>query len=376
MPFVPRPRVSGEPGSCAVRSLCDRRGWFAPAPAYVGPAVRVSPRVGTSGRATPRGVEGAHGFATATPSLASPRASDYHAAHHTDTGEGTTMRYQHVAVLAAAAVGFAPAAALATAPGKNGQIAFRRYLGPDRTKGAIFVAAPDGSGERQLTPPPANAGDDYPDVAPDGSFVAFQRCGATCGIYAVHPDGTRTRRVRAARRRRRRAPTTPTRRSRPTARRSRSSARSGRSYATTRSPTTASTGCASTASHCGASRCPEHEAAEDVDPQWSPDGQQIVFVRHNVTASPGHAGRLHRQRRRHRRSPRHAVQAQGRRRPRLVARRLADPVPQPGDRGLPGLRHLDDPSRRDRPAGHPRRPDRPRSTRRRSRPTAPPSPSA
>ena len=57
------------------------------------------------------------------------------------------------------------AAAPATAPGKNGQIAFRRYLGPNRTKGAIFIAAPDGTGERQLTRPPAKVGDDFPDVA-------------------------------------------------------------------------------------------------------------------------------------------------------------------------------------------------------------------
>jgi hypothetical protein len=32
------------------------------------------------------------------------------------------------------------AAAVATPPGQNGDIAFRRYLGPERTKGAIFLA--------------------------------------------------------------------------------------------------------------------------------------------------------------------------------------------------------------------------------------------
>src|SRR3954462_7275982 len=89
----------------------------------------------------------------------------------------------------------APLQARATAPGKNGQIPFRRYLGPDRTKGAIFIAAPDGTGERRLTSPPGKASDDYPDVAPDGSFVAFQRCVAACSIYVVRTDGTGAHRV-------------------------------------------------------------------------------------------------------------------------------------------------------------------------------------
>src|SRR3954471_9689283 len=69
----------------------------------------------------------------------------------------------------------------ATPAGKNGQIAFRRYLGPNRTRGAIFVTSPDGSGERQLTTPPAKGSDDFPDASPDGRLVAFQRCRNACG---------------------------------------------------------------------------------------------------------------------------------------------------------------------------------------------------
>src|SRR4029079_4189057 len=78
---------------------------------------------------------------------------------------------------------------------RRGDTPPRRCLAPNRTKGAIFVAAPDGSGERQLTRPPAKVGDDFPDVSPGGDLIAFQRCGATCGIYTVHPDGSGLRRV-------------------------------------------------------------------------------------------------------------------------------------------------------------------------------------
>ena len=92
---------------------------------------------------------------------------------------------------------------------------------------------------------------------------------------------------------------------------------------------------------------PATRAAVDVEPQWSPDGKQIVSVRHNATAKPAGAQavfviKAHGTARR--RVTPYRIKAW--RRPRLVARRLADPLPQPPDRGLPALRHLDDPPRR------------------------------
>ena len=40
-------------------------------------------------------------------------------------------------------------AAAATAPGKNGEITFRRFVGPDEVA-TIFTIRADGSGERQI----------------------------------------------------------------------------------------------------------------------------------------------------------------------------------------------------------------------------------
>ena len=52
----------------------------------------------------------------------------------------------------------------ATAPGKNGEIAFRRFVGPDQIA-TIFTIRSDGTGERQVAQPPDGASDDFPDYA-------------------------------------------------------------------------------------------------------------------------------------------------------------------------------------------------------------------
>jgi TolB protein len=180
-----------------------------------------------------------------------------------------------------------PATALATAPGQNGQIAFRRYLGPDRTKGAIFVAARDGTAERQLTTAPAKASDDYPDMAPDGSFVAFQRCGVnTCGVYLINTDGTGLRRVDDGCGK---IPPKCTDNSYPAISPDGRQIAFNRAFGRIRQDQIDHSGIYRMridGSRIRKVSLPAKRTAEDVEPQWSPDGRQIVFVRHNVSAKP------------------------------------------------------------------------------------------
>jgi TolB protein len=181
--------------------------------------------------------------------------------------------------------------ALATAPGENGEIAFRRYLGPNRTQGAIFVAARDGTGEHRLTTAPAKAGDDYPDVAPDGTFVAFQRCGLTCGIYTVGTDGTGLKRVDRGCSGGRTPPRCPNN-SYPTISPNGRQIAFVREFGHSRHDQIAHVGIYRMridGSHVRRVTLPKTRTAEDVEPQWSPDGTQIVFVRHNVTRKPAGA---------------------------------------------------------------------------------------
>ena len=78
----------------------------------------------------------------------------------------TTRRFVALAVVAATAAieaGAVAQNATATTPGKNGKLAFRRYLDNDRTWGAIFVSDADGTGLRQVTRPKRGVVDDQPD---------------------------------------------------------------------------------------------------------------------------------------------------------------------------------------------------------------------
>ena len=113
-------------------------------------------------------------------------------------------RTRAIALLSAALV-FATVAvdARGTAPGKNGNLVFRRYFDKGHSWGAIFAADPTGRGVHQLTHPARGVLDNVPDWSPDGRRVAFQRvdpngCGTRCEtdeIYVVGSDGTQLTRV-------------------------------------------------------------------------------------------------------------------------------------------------------------------------------------
>ena len=100
-------------------------------------------------------------------------------------------------LLALALLGVAVAAevgggAIATTPGENGKIAFRRYLDEDHSTGVVFVANADGTEARQVTQTARGVVDDQPDWSPDGSLLVFSRCGQDkpCAIFTVKADGT------------------------------------------------------------------------------------------------------------------------------------------------------------------------------------------
>ena len=65
------------------------------------------------------------------------------------------------ASLTAAAAGVC-AAALATTPGSNGQIAFRRWLNDETSRSALYTMNPDGTGVRRIVPRLRRAHDDQP----------------------------------------------------------------------------------------------------------------------------------------------------------------------------------------------------------------------
>ena len=107
-------------------------------------------------------------------------------------------------LLAAVMTGVVTSSSQATMPGKNGQIAFRRYFDRNHSHGAIFVINPDGSGLRQVTRPPKQVVDDQPDWSSDGAQLVFASNRDKLGrstksiysaIFTVHADGSELKRL-------------------------------------------------------------------------------------------------------------------------------------------------------------------------------------
>ena len=192
------------------------------------------------------------------------------------------VRIAVLAVAAAAVAVAATEAAETTFGGKNGAIAFRRYSNPERSAGAVFTIAADGKRERRVTRPPAGALDDQPDWAPDGSLLTFIRCprNTGCGLYTVRPDGTGLARLSPPCPLGAKAPKceddeTPT------------FSRDGQLIAFGRY--TGGDGNALVVVNRRGlglrTIVPLRNGVEVLDPQFSPDGTQLLFVQHNFGAA-------------------------------------------------------------------------------------------
>ena len=91
-----------------------------------------------------------------------------------------------IGVLLVAVVAATPA--FGTAPGGNGQIVFAHFP-------RLWVVNPDGTGERKFEHLKQSE-DVQPDWSPDGTRIAFTRCGsARCELWTVKYDGTGFKRV-------------------------------------------------------------------------------------------------------------------------------------------------------------------------------------
>jgi TolB protein len=85
--------------------------------------------------------------------------------------------------------------ATVTSHGKNGGIAFRRWLDSSNSTGALFTVGANGNGAQQITHPESGVEDGSPDWSPDGSLIVFHRTGNPYSIYTVKPDGSELQRV-------------------------------------------------------------------------------------------------------------------------------------------------------------------------------------
>ena len=59
------------------------------------------------------------------------------------------------------------------------------FLDETQTQSAVFTVGTDGSGERQITHPPAGTTDDQPDWSPDGKYIVSGSDDRTVRVWSV-----------------------------------------------------------------------------------------------------------------------------------------------------------------------------------------------
>jgi Tol biopolymer transport system component len=174
------------------------------------------------------------------------------------------------AAAALVVAGLAAGLSQATAPGKNGRIAFSRYELHDTPLTAhIVVANSDGSGQRTITHASRTYHDDHPDWSPDGSRIVFERgCSPNCSrqIWTMRPDGSELRRLSPRCRSGAFCPDDLEARLSPDGRQI--------AFVSYRGPKTG--GYAIWVADANLRHA--HRVATGSTPRWSPDGKQLVFV--------------------------------------------------------------------------------------------------
>ncbi len=83
----------------------------------------------------------------------------------------------------------------------SGTVVFRRFLNPEQTQAALFTMSTDGKDERQITKPPLDTIDTFPDWSPDGKQVVFHRefTDQPYEVHIVNADGSEEHQVDAGR---------------------------------------------------------------------------------------------------------------------------------------------------------------------------------
>jgi TolB protein len=108
----------------------------------------------------------------------------------TDPWEVVVRRVISAGAIVILVLAMAPLAR-ATVHGRNGRIAYRRYLNQAQTRGAIFTIKPSGTGLRQVTHPRRHVITTEPDWSPNGRWIAYHRDkGGRTRLFKIRRDGS------------------------------------------------------------------------------------------------------------------------------------------------------------------------------------------